>query len=105
MIVTFEETYLKELFVEGKSSDKRHRYQPDIVRRYQKGVRALMSASSKESLYNLKSLNFEALIGNNSGKFSIRVNIKYKIVFTLRNSIEEPIVTICNIEELSNHYD
>lgn len=32
MFITFEETYLQELYEKGKTSDKKHRYQPDIVR-------------------------------------------------------------------------
>jgi proteic killer suppression protein len=31
MIVTFEQTYLQELYTEGKASDKKHRFQPQIV--------------------------------------------------------------------------
>jgi proteic killer suppression protein len=34
MIVTFEEMYLRELYENGKTSDKKHRFQPDIVKRY-----------------------------------------------------------------------
>lgn len=36
MFITFEETYLQDLYEKGKTGDKKHRYQPDIVRRYQK---------------------------------------------------------------------
>ena len=32
------------------------------------------------------------------------MNNKYRVEFTVRDSIEEPIVTVCNIIELSNHY-
>lgn len=32
MVVTFEEKYLQELYETGKSSDKKHRYQPEIVK-------------------------------------------------------------------------
>lgn len=37
--------------------------------------------------------------------FSVRVNDKYRIEFTLNESSEEHLLTICNIVELSNHYD
>ena len=105
MLVTFEEEYLRELYVDGKSSNKKHRYQPDIIRRYQKGIRALISAESKEALYVHRALHFEALRGDRNGQFSIKVNDQYRIIFTMRETSEDPIVTICNIEELSNHYD
>lgn len=104
MTVTFEETYLQELYEKGKTSDKKHRYQPDIVRRYQKCIRYLKVAPSIEKLRTINSLNYEALKGDKRGISSIRVNDKYRVEFTVRESIEEPIVTICNIIDLSNHY-
>jgi proteic killer suppression protein len=105
MIVTFEEAYLKELYEYGKASDKKHRFQPDIVKRYKDRIRFLMAASSKEELYPIKSLHFEALQGNKQGKFSVRVNQQYRIEFTLDENTEQPVLTICNITDLSNHYD
>lgn len=104
MIVTFEEDYLKDLYTEGSSSDKKHRYQPDIIKRYKRCVDYLKAASRKEDLFLINSLKFEALQGDKDGRFSIRVNDKYRIEFTLSETIEEPILTICNIVKLSNHY-
>lgn len=105
MIVTFEQAYLKELYENGKTSDKRHRFQPSIVKRYKDKVNYLKQAASKEELYPIKSLHFEALQGDKKGLFSIRVNDQYRIEFSLSENLEEPILTICNITELSNHYD
>jgi proteic killer suppression protein len=105
MIVTFEEKYLKELYESGKTTDKKHRFQPDIVKRYKDRINYLMAASSKEELYPIKSLHFEALLGNKQGTYSIRVNKQYRIEFTLDESAEQSVLTICNIVELSNHYD
>ena len=34
MLVTFDKEYLKELYVSGKCSDKKHRFQPDAIKRY-----------------------------------------------------------------------
>ena len=104
MIVTFEEDYLKELYSTGSCNDKQHRYQPDIIKRYKRCVDYLKAASRKEDLFLINSLNFEALQGDKEGRFSIRVNNKYRIEFTLSETIEEPILTICNIIELANHY-
>lgn len=105
MVVTFEEIYLRELFELGKCSDKKHRYPPMIVKRYQRRVEQLRAAPRPETLYQLNSLNFEALKGNKLGRFSVRVNDKYRIEFTLDSDAENPVLTICNIVELSNHYD
>lgn len=104
MIVTFEHEYLFVLYEEGKSIDKKHRFQPDIIRRYQKAINFLKMASSIESLWTIKSLNFEALSGDKAGRNSIRVNDKYRVEFTILENKQEPVLTICNVVELSNHY-
>ena len=103
VIVTFEQRYLKELYDQGKTSDKKHRFQPDIVKRYQQRIKTLESAPRIETLYQIKSLNYEVLIGDKAGISSIRVNDKYRIEFTV-SLFDNPVVTICNILELSNHY-
>jgi proteic killer suppression protein len=104
MIVTFEENYLMDLYVHGTTKDKKHRYQPDIVRRYQRGIRYLIDAKTIEALYPIHSLNYKVLSGDKAGISSIRVNDQYRIEFTMEETSEEPVVTICNILELSNHY-
>ncbi len=104
MIVTYEEEYLRQLYEDGRCKDKKHRYQPDIVRRYQKAIRFLIAASSIEALWPIKSLNYEVLSGDKAGRSSVRVNDQYRIEFTVSQTDEEPILTICNVVELSNHY-
>lgn len=104
MIVTFEEQHLEDLYKKGETGLKKYRFQPQIVRGYQKGIKILIQAQRKEDLFPFKSLHFEALHGDKKGRFSIKANDQYRIEFTLSESNEEPIVTICNIVELSNHY-
>lgn len=103
--MAFEEIYLRELYENGKASDKKHRFQPQIVKRYINRVNYLKKAPSKESLFPIKSLHFEALKGDKKGLFSIRVNDQYRIEFSLDENTEQPTLSICNIVELSNHYD
>ena len=104
MIVTFEEEYLRILYEEGKSVDKKHRFQPDIIRRYQKAINFLKGASSIEALWPIRSLNYEVLSGDKAGRSSVRVNDQYRVEFTVSLNEKEPILTICNVVELSNHY-
>ena len=103
VIVTFDKDYLREIYEQGKTSDKKHRFQPDIVRRYQQRIKTLESAPRIETLFQIKSLNYEVLGGDKAGRSSIRVNNKYRIEFTVIYQ-GEPVVTVCNIVELSNHY-
>lgn len=101
MEISFEKEYLKELFYNGKTKDKQHRFQPDIVRRYINVVNILDSVEKTTDLYRYQSLHYEKLIGDKAGLESIRVNKQYRIEFT---SSTEHDITICNIIELSNHY-
>jgi proteic killer suppression protein len=106
MVVTFEQKYLEELFETGKCSDKKHRYQPDIVTRYAKCVYFLLKAPNIQALYTFGGLHYEALTGDKAGISSIKVNNKYRVEFRVTEVLGtgETIITVCNILELSNHY-
>ena len=104
MIVTFEQEYLRDLYETGKTTDKKHRFQPDVVKRYRERIKTLETSMRVEDLFPINSLNYEVLKGDRRRISSIRVNNQYRIEFTVRDNSVEPIVTICNILELSNHY-
>ena len=104
MIIKYGKEYLKELYEEGRCDDRRYRFQPQIVKKYQKRVDTLMGATRKEDLFPFKSLNFEALHGDKEGIFSIRVDMQYRLEFSFEEVGGESLATICQLEELSNHY-
>jgi proteic killer suppression protein len=104
MEVVFEKEYLRNLYKTGKTADKKHRFQPEIIRKYQYCIDTLLSAKGIEVLYSMHSLNYEILRGDKAGISSVRVNKQYRIEFTVKDNGIEPLVTICNILELSNHY-
>ena len=105
MIVTFDEDYLRELYEYGQCSDKRHRSQPQIIKGYKRRVEQLQVAPNPEFLYQLNSLHFESLKGDKKGRFSVRINIHYRVEFTLTEINDSAVLTLCNIVEISNHYD
>jgi len=104
MEVKFDKKYLSELYYNGKCSDKKHRFQPQVIEKYQLCIEVLESAQSVESLYKYHSLNYEVLKGDKKGISSIRVNKQYRIEFTAHKVEAETVLTVCNILELSNHY-
>ena len=104
MEITFEQNYLRELFYEGKTKDKKHRFQPQVVRKYIKVLNLMESLNSTEDLYRFASLNYEALVGDKARRESVRVNDQYRIEFRSEKVGKERLITICNILELSNHY-
>lgn len=104
MEIIFEKEYLSQLYYEGKCRDKRHRFQPDIVKRYIRTIDILESVDGIEDLYNFHSLNYEALVGDLKGLESVRVGNKYRLIFKTSTQENETRITICNILELTNHY-
>ena len=100
MIVKFQKEYLPELYYEGKCKDRKHRYQPTIVKRYKQRIDILNDASCIEALYQLHSLGYEVLTGNKEGISSIR-GIEFLVSHEADGKEQ---ITICNIIELSNHY-
>ena len=47
MDILFDKDYLKELYVTGKTSDKKHRYQPQIINKYVRVIDMMMSLPDK----------------------------------------------------------
>ena len=104
MEIRFEKEYLRQLYEEGKTTDKKYRFQLHIVKRYQLRIKALEQANRIEEIVVINSFNYEVLKGDRAGISSIRVNDQYRIEFTVKRVALESVVTICNILELSNHY-
>ena len=104
MEIRFGKEYLKELYFKGKTTDKKHRLPSSIVSRYCRIIDILESVSAVEDLYRYNSLNYKVLVGDKNGLESVRVNDKYRIEFRTCKVVSDVVVTVCNIEELSNHY-
>lgn len=102
MLVTFEIDELRILYEDGRSPNRKYRFQPDIIRRYQKAINFIKASSSIEALWRIHSLNYEVLSGDKAGRSSVRVNDQYRIEFTVTVNNNEPILTVCNVVELSN---
>ena len=104
MFIEFDKDYLRELFEQGRTSDKKHRYQPEVIKGYQKAVASLKRAINVEMLYRLNSLNYEVLKGDKKGISSVRINRQYRLEFTVRDVVNEQIITVCRLLDISNHY-
>ncbi|WP_338159172.1 type II toxin-antitoxin system RelE/ParE family toxin [uncultured Phocaeicola sp.] len=103
MEIIFNEKYLKEMYITGQT-DKRHRYQPQVVRKYIRVINIMLETPNVQGLLKYNSLNYEKLKGDKAGLSSVRVNDQYRIEFEERTREGETIATICNIIDLSNHY-
>ena len=103
MEIRFDKEYLEELYNNGRTKNKKYRFQPQVVKKYQKRIDTLAGITRIEELFTLNSLNFEAL--ESSGNYSIRIDYHYRLEFQVSNSETEPIITICLIMDITNHYE
>ncbi len=104
MKIQFDKEYLKELYFIGKTTNKKYRFQPQIIQKYRKTIDVLESVEVIEELFRFKSLNYKVLSGDKNGIESVRVNDQYRIEFKTSKFENEKVLTVCNIIELSNHY-
>lgn len=103
MEISFNEQYLQEMYLTGRT-DKKHRFQPQIVRKYIRIINLMIDVQNILELLQYNSLNYEKLKGDKIGLSSVRVNNQYRIEFEERTKAGETVATICNITDLSNHY-
>lgn len=104
MEVEFEKQYLEDLYVKGKTDEKRYRFQPSVINGYLKCVKSLLNASKMEDLYSFHSLNYEKLKGNLQGFSSLRINDKYRLLFREIANKETATVELCSLTDITNHY-
>ena len=101
MVIEYEKDYLEELYNDGKCKNKKYRFQKQVVTKYQKRIDTLMAATRIEDLFVFNSLNFEAL---DNGYSSIRIDFHCRLEFKIRTEGAEPVVTICTVTDITNHY-
>ena len=103
MQVVFKDKYLEALY-EGREVKGKPKYSEDVLDKFTFKVQFIENAESIKDLSKLRSLNFEALKGNLAGLYSIRVDKKYRLIFSIEKDkilVQDIIV----IEELSKHYE
>jgi len=104
MDIIFKKEYLSELYNKGKASDKKYRYQPQIIQKYIRVIDLMIDQPDTLALKKYNSLNYEKLKGDKEGLSSVRINDKYRIEFEENTGENQNVATICKITELSNHY-
>ncbi len=103
MNIKFDKKYLEELYYTEKCSDKKHRYQPQVVKNYIRRIITLADAPNIEALFPMHSLHYEVLSGDKKGVSSMRIDRQYRLEFIVSME-QEPVVTICTIIDITNHY-
>jgi len=97
MNVTIEDEYLVGI-IEGLR--QKPRYPVNVERRFVVRINQIRAVENENYLRRIKSLHFEKLGGDRTGKYSIRVLDGWPIVFRM----ERGNVKVLVVEELTNHY-
>jgi proteic killer suppression protein len=99
MEVIFKKKYLQEIYQTGKGTDKKHRFQLSVVRKFIRVIDIMIDQPDTVALKKFSGLNYEKLKGDKAGLSSVRVNDQYRIEFEERSSGEQSVATICSIVE------
>jgi proteic killer suppression protein len=76
----------------------------EILHQYKKKIQILMSIESLEELVFFRSLHFEPLKGDRKGEYSIRLNLQYRLIFSLEQD-NQLVIEVLVIQEISKHYE
>lgn len=103
MQVIIEDHFLGEVAnfekVHGKSP-----YPVEVLKAFRQRVFQIKQAKNTADLRMIKSLHFEKLKEKKyEGKYSIRLNKAYRMIFRIDNNEVTRLEIIC-IEEINNHY-
>lgn len=101
MEVVFEKEYLSELYHNSTARNKAYRFQPQVIRKYQRVVNILQDESRVERLFLYNSLNFEAL---ENGYYSVRIDYHYRLVFWIEELGGETVIYCSHLTDITNHY-
>lgn len=105
MKLYFDQDYLADLYTKGGTKDKKHRYQPDVIKKYVRTIDVMKRVANVWQLTQYRGLRYEHLRGDKDGLSSVRVNDQYRIEFKEYIQDGDTIASICNIVDLSNHYE
>lgn len=93
----FENSGLEELYYEEKGAEA---YPDYVVTAFFKKIQTIKAATNENDLRALKGNHFEKMEGKEN-KYSMRLNLQYRLIFSLE---KDGGCTIISIKEISNHY-
>jgi proteic killer suppression protein len=103
MQVKIEDHFLGEVANHNKVSGKSP-FPDEVIKAFKKRLFQIYQANGTADLRKIGSLHFEKLKGKEyEGKYSIRLNISYRMIFRIENEQGSRLEIIC-IEEINNHY-
>ena len=105
MNITFDDNALEELYLSGRTTDRKYSRLPkDVVKRYVKVVNYIKAASRVEDLYIVGSLHYEKKSGTLKGVEAVWITAHYRLLFHSSPNVNGIIVNAL-LEEISKHYE
>jgi proteic killer suppression protein len=102
MEIHFNNTYLEKIYL-GLPVSGKPRYNIEVTEKFRKRIVLLENIENIADLRNFKGLNFEPLKGTKKGLYSIRIDMKYRLEFSIgKNKVT--LLGIIIVKDLSNHY-
>lgn len=102
MIVRFNNIFLSNLY-QGKLKGGKYKFDLVVIEKFKRAIKILQNVENLMELKKINGLNFEALKKEYKGFYSVRVDLKYRLIITIEkdNILIEDIIYI---EDLTNHY-
>ncbi len=101
MNIIIEDDYLAILVSSYPNTEGKRKFPIEVEKKFVQRVSQLQAVTSENDLRAIGSLHFEKLSGEYNGKYSIRVNRSWRIIFRIDS---EGHIKVLFIEELNNHY-
>ena len=73
------------------------RYSVPVIKSARRKINFLRAVTGERDLRNWKSLHYEKLIGVREGQRSIRLNKKWRLIFSMNESGDHPVITVIEI--------
>lgn len=104
MMLKIEDPFLGDVVRNEKVYGKMP-YPDEVLKAFKKRVFQIKSAKDTNDLRSIKSLHFEKLKEKRyEGKYSIRLNKAYRMIFRIENYEGNSRIELICIEEINNHY-
>lgn len=106
MNITSEDESLLELYVYGKTTNKRYKKLPQrVIKGYIKAVNKMRAAERIEVLMRNNGLHYEKLKGDRRGQESVRCDDTWRLIFKSSPIDGSIVITEISLIEISHHYD
>ncbi|MGM0444062.1 MAG: type II toxin-antitoxin system RelE/ParE family toxin [Fibrobacterota bacterium] len=99
LLIKFKNKKLKKCYTTHKNAVKT--YGADVARKYIQRINLIKNAEGIDEVMKLPGLRCHPLKGNRNGQYAVKLTGFYRLIFKLENNV----LNIALIEEVSKHYD